>query len=94
MYAFKLLDDINQISDVISQLEQGERGIPILIKQYMRLGGRFLEFNIDENFNNALDGLIVVDLRQTERSLLDFFMGKNNAQFFLDHISIPIKRAS
>ena len=90
----KSLDDINQISDVISQLEQGERGIPILIKQYMRLGGRFLEFNIDENFNNALDGLIVVDLRQTERSLLDFFMGKNNAQFFLDHISIPIKRAS
>ena len=77
------LNDINLVSDIISQLEQGERGIPILIKQYTKLGGRFLEFNVDEEFNNALDGLIVVDLLKTEPELLEYFLGKNNAKDYL-----------
>jgi len=81
------LDDINLVSGIISQLEQGERGIPVLIKQYIKLGGRFLEFNVDQEFNNALDGLIVVDLRETETALLDYFMGKDNAEKYLGAIN-------
>ena len=81
-----VLEDINLISDLISQLEQGKRGIPVLIKQYIKLGGRFLEFNVDEEFNNALDGLIVVDLCETEPELLEYFMGKNNANEYLKNI--------
>lgn len=74
-----VLDDINLASDIIAQLEQGKRGIPILIKQYIKLGGHFLEFNVDKEFNDALDGLIVVDLRETEKELLEYFMGKDSA---------------
>ena len=82
-----VLEDINLASDIIAQLEQGERGIPILIKQYIKLGGRFLEFNVDKEFNDALDGLIVVDLRETEKELLDYFMGKDNAANYLTAIN-------
>jgi putative hemolysin len=82
-----LLNDINLASDIIAQLEQGERGIPVLIKQYIKLGGRFLEFNVDEEFNNALDGLIVVDLRETEKELLEYFMGKENTESYLSAIN-------
>lgn len=80
------LQDINLVSEIISQLEQGKRGIPVLIKQYTKLGGRFLEFNVDEEFNNALDGLIVVDLRNTEVELLEYFMGKDETHQYLDDI--------
>lgn len=91
------LDDINIISDVISQLEQGERGIPVLIKQYIKLGGNFLEFNIDQEFNNALDGLIIIDLRETETGLLEYFMGKEMTQHYLKNINLKseaFKKAS
>lgn len=81
-----ILEDINLASEIITQLEQGERGIPILIKQYIKLGGRFLEFNVDKEFNDALDGLIVVDLRETEKELLEYFMGKDNAENYLKAI--------
>ena len=82
-----ILEDINLASDIITQLEQGERGIPVLIKQYIKLGGRFLEFNVDKEFNDALDGLIVVDLRETEKELLEYFMGKDNADNYLNTIN-------
>ena len=81
-----ILEDISLASEIITQLEQGERGIPILIKQYIKLGGRFLEFNVDKEFNDALDGLIVVDLRETEKELLEYFMGKDNAENYLTAI--------
>jgi putative hemolysin len=82
-----ILKDINLVSDIISQLEQGKRGIPVLIKQYIKLGGHFLEFNIDKDFNDALDGLIVVDLRETEKEILEYFMGKEKAKTYLDNFT-------
>ena len=39
--------------------------MPILLKQYLRLGGRLLGFNVDPEFSNVLDVLIMVDLRRT-----------------------------
>ena len=42
--------------------------IPTLYKQYTELcqpgGAMFLDFNIDTNFNNCIDGLVVVDINQ------------------------------
>lgn len=91
-----IMEDINLASDIIAQLEQGERGIPVLIKQYIKLGGRFLEFNVDKEFNDALDGLIVVDLRDTEKELLQYFIGKGNTENYLaaiKHRSPALKQA-
>lgn len=72
------IDDINLISQLISQLEDEDRGVPILIKQYLKLGGKFIEFNIDQDFNDCVDGLIIVDLKETEKEFLEYFVGKEN----------------
>lgn len=72
------IEDINLISQLISQLEEEDKGIPILIKQYLKLGGKFIEFNIDEEFNDCVDGLIIVDLKETEKEFLEYFVGKEN----------------
>ena len=55
----------------------------MLLRQYLRLGGKLLGFNVDPEFSNALDGLIVVDLTRTERKLLDRYLGRDEAQHFL-----------
>ena len=55
----------------------------ILLKHYLRLGGRMLGFNVDPNFSNVVDGLILVDLTQTDVKILERFVGKDQAATYL-----------
>jgi putative hemolysin len=53
------LGDTARLSRVLSLLERG-MGLPMLIKHYIELRGRFAAFNVDASFNQTLDGLIFV----------------------------------
>jgi hypothetical protein len=53
------------------------------LRQYLRLGGRLLGFNVDHSFSDVLDGLMVVDLTKTEPKLLERYLGKAEAAVFL-----------
>jgi putative hemolysin len=75
--------DLDDLSDAVSDIEPKQTGIPVLLRQYLKLGGRLLGFNIDRDFSNALDGLIVVDLLKTEPKLLDRYLGREEATAFL-----------
>ena len=67
----RTLDDI---SAVISGVEPNGKGVPVLVKHYLKLRGSFVGFAVDPDFGNALDGLIVVDIRNMEdRQLLQYF---------------------
>ena len=57
-------------------------GVPILLRQYCKLGGRVAGFNVDRKFSNALDGLLIVDLRETNPKMLDRYMGPASAAAF------------
>lgn len=76
--------DVEELSDVIADLEPRQAGIPVLLRQYLKLGGKLLGFNVDPEFSNALDGLIVVDLTRTGPKLLERYLGKAEATAFLD----------
>jgi putative hemolysin len=60
---------LDQLSKVIADLEPDGKGLPILIKQYMRSGGKVLGFNVDRAFSNALDALVLVNLREAAPAL-------------------------
>jgi hypothetical protein len=79
-----MLRDVEELSTVTADIEPDGKGIPILLKQYLRLGGKLLGFNIDPAFSNALDGLIMVDLRQTPGALQQRYLGKDAAAKFLE----------
>ncbi len=74
-----LLPDVDSISVPISDIETDGKGVPILLKQYLKLGGKLLGFNVDPSFSETLDGLVLVDLRQTEASMLRRYMGPERA---------------
>jgi hypothetical protein len=60
--------------------------LPILLRQYAKIGGKLLGFNVDRKFSNVLDGLMVVDLRKTEPAMLERYMGREAAaRFRLKH---------
>jgi putative hemolysin len=75
--------DIEELSALIADVEIDRKGVPILLKQYLKLGGELVAFNIDRRFSDALDGLIVVDLRKTDARVLERYMGKDGAAQFL-----------
>ena len=52
MSLFRNLDDLPA---VIDDVEGNNRNIPVLVRQYARLGGRMLAFNVDPNFSDALE---------------------------------------
>jgi putative hemolysin len=76
--------DVEDLAAMVGDIEQKPVGIPVLLRQYLRLGGKLLGFNVDPQFANALDGLILVDLTKTEPKLLDRYLGAREAAAFLD----------
>jgi hypothetical protein len=91
---FAVINDLEQISDILAQFETDEKGVPILLKQYLKLGGTLLGFNVDHDFNKALDGLIMVDLVKTNRKVIQKYMGADYAQIFWRHHETGLQRAS
>lgn len=76
------LRDLDELGEPISDIEEDGKGIPILIKQYAKVGGKLIAFNLDRKFSDVVDGLVLVDLRQTEPVVLERYMGKEgNAAF-------------
>lgn len=76
------LRDLDELGEPISDLEEDGKGIPILIRQYAKVGGKLIAFNLDRKFSDVVDGLVVVDLRQTDSAVLERYMGKGGSAAF------------
>ena len=86
-----LITSVDDISALVSEIESDGKGIPILLKQYIKLGGRIAGFNVDKSFSDVLDGLIVVDLAETEQRTLGKYMGAERARQFRNyHRDLPL----
>lgn len=79
------LGDLDEVSRLVEQADPEGKGVPVLVRQYVKLGAKVLGFNVDPAFSDALDALIVVDLRRAPRKLLERFMGKTGAAAFMSH---------
>jgi putative hemolysin len=82
------LRDLEELSQPITDVEIDGKGLPILLRQYAKIGGKLLGFNVDRKFSNVLDGLVVVDLRKTEPALLERYMGREAAARFRERHGI------
>ncbi len=80
--AMRSLDDVD---DLVREIERGERAVPVLVRQYLKLGGVFLGFNVDPEFSDVVDGLVLVDLLRMNRRLLKFYFGEDGAARFVAH---------
>jgi len=80
---FARVFSLEDISEWVSMLESDGKGVPVLVKHYMKLGGKFLGFNVDAKFSNVLDGLLLVDLRKAKPAVLARYLGKQGAAEFL-----------
>ena len=75
--------DIEDVSALIGEIEREVKGVPVLLRQYLKLNATVLSFNVDPAFNDCLDGLVLVDLRRTLVKTLQKYMGQEGARRFL-----------
>ena len=81
-------DDMEHVSGLIQEIEPDGKGIPVLLRQYLKLGGRMVAFNVDPDFGSVVDGLILVDLKGAEPKTLRRYMGNEAAEAYLRHHGI------
>jgi len=75
--------DLSDISALVTEVENNQRDVPILIKQYLKFGAKFLGFNVDPAFRDVLDGLMLVDLTRADTKIVERYMGREACAVFL-----------
>lgn len=81
----RVIRQLRELEEMISDIEHQPTGIPVLIRQYIKLGAEFLAFNRDPLFSNVVDGLIVVDVHRTDRKVLNRYMGKEATKRYFEN---------
>lgn len=66
--------NVDELDTLIRRLE-GTQGIPVLLRQYIRLNATLLGFNIDPAFGGALDALMMVDIHHLPASIRSRYLG-------------------
>jgi putative hemolysin len=63
-------DNIKTLDLYINEI-QPSLSIPVLMKKYLQMNGKIVGFNIDPDFNNCLDGLMLVNIADIPYEMLD-----------------------
>lgn len=61
--------DVSKLDKLILDIESTYK-FPILLKKYLQLNAKLIGFNIDPKFNNALDGLMILDIFDVPESFI------------------------
>jgi putative hemolysin len=81
--ASRLLADINEVSSMVADIEADDKGVPVLLRQYLRLNAKFVCCNRDPDFGGVIDGLMIADLTRADRRILERHMSKEGVARFL-----------
>ncbi|HOE61606.1 MAG TPA: lysophospholipid acyltransferase family protein [Kiritimatiellia bacterium] len=82
------LNDIDRVADYVAEIEPDGKDIPVLLRQYLKLSGKLLAFNVDPDFSSVVDGLIMVDLSQSSPKTLRRYMGNEVAEAYFRYHGI------
>jgi hypothetical protein len=75
-------DTVAEVSAEVSRIEADGRGIPVLLRQYLKMNATLLGFGYDPGFQNCLDATVLVDLRKAPSVLLTKYMGADGYHAF------------
>ena len=78
-----MVSDLGDVSAMVAEIEPEQRGIPVLLREYLKLGGRLVGLNVDPAFQRSITALVVIDMSKTDRRVLGRYMGRGEADAFL-----------
>ena len=71
----RLTSDLPEVERMIDEIERGQRAVPVLLRHYLRLNAHLLGFNLDRDFGDAIDALMIVDLRDIDERIVRHYAG-------------------
>ncbi|MGX1024394.1 GNAT family N-acyltransferase [Flavobacterium sp. CS20] len=76
--------DLNKFDKLIDELESDNLRLPVLIKKYIKQNAKVVAFNVDPLFNNSVDGLMYIRIKDlpesTVKPVLEEFQAELEAQ--------------
>ncbi|HPG26565.1 MAG: GNAT family N-acetyltransferase [Spirochaetaceae bacterium] len=73
---------LDALADEVARLAPEGRRLPVLLREYAKLGGVYVGFNLDPDFAQAVDALVVVRLDRAPARSLRAYMGRTGAGDF------------
>ena len=77
----RALGNIKLLNKLIGRCDPG-KAVPVLLRHYLSLNGRFACFHVDPEFNNTLAGLVIVDIRNAPKKYLKRYLEKEGVARF------------
>jgi len=77
-------DNLTKFDKLIDELEPENLKIPVLLKKYIKQNARLIAFNVDPNFNNAIDGLMYIKISDLPEETVKPVLEEFEAQFKTD----------
>jgi putative hemolysin len=71
LLAENLRGEFDALESLIETIEPAHFKVPVLFRQYLRQNAKFIAFNVDPNFSNCLDGLMILDIAQLPASTIE-----------------------
>ena len=68
--------ELKDLEGFLNSIEPKHIKVPVLLKQYTKLNAKFISFNLDPNFSDALDGLMVLDIKNLPAHTLQLLNDK------------------
>lgn len=69
VFLTEMESDLNKLDKIIDDLEP-ELRLPVLIKKYIKQNAKVIAFNVDPNFNDAIDGLMYIRISELPESTI------------------------
>ena len=73
--------ELEGLSSIVSAIEEDGKDIPVLLKQYHKLGANFHCMAIDTNFNQTPGLLLSVHFPSAPEKLLKLYLGDNKTEY-------------
>jgi putative hemolysin len=74
---------LRALNDTVATLDTEGKGLPVLLRQYLKLQARAVAFSVDPAFGHVVDALMVVDLPRAPEPMLRRYMGRDAAEAYL-----------
>jgi len=72
----KAFSEMAVINKLVGRIDAG-KSIPILIRHYLMLNGKFISFSVNKGFSDSVDGLIMVDLKDCPEKYVKRYLGSD-----------------
>ena len=64
------INDLRDLDLTIKDIEMLNNKMPVLLRKYLDLGGKIVSFNVDPEFNNTVDGLLILELSRVSPDII------------------------